>query len=258
MSEGSDLLSRVRIASPCTAGWEAMEGDERARFCRLCSLHVYNLSEMTRAEAEALIARTEGRLCGRLYRRADGTVLTKDCPTGLRAVRQRVTRRAGAALAAVLGLCALALGQEKGKAAESCDTGAARVLRAAKQAGAAALKGVVLDPAAGGIPGARVVFTDKAEGRKYEATASAEGAFEFASLPPGAYLVEVSAPYFKSLTMTHLAVGGDESVRLELTLNLDVEILSGIVSIDLPPEKLRNGNGVTVFNSKEITSLPPP
>ena len=256
MSEGPDLLSRVRIASPCTAGWEAMEGDERARFCRLCSLHVYNLSEMTRPEAEALIARMEGRLCGRLYRRADGTVLTKDCPVGLRAVRRRIARRAGAALTAVLGLCSLALGQDKGKGAESCDTGAAKVLRAAKRAGGPALKGVVLDPAAGGIPGARVVFNDKAEGRKYEATATAEGAFEFASLPPGAYTVEVSAPYFKRLKVTHLAVGGDEAVRLELTLSPELTEEVGIIVVDDPVA--RGGNGVTIFGSKEITSLPPP
>ena len=96
MTERTDFLGRVRVASPCRANWERMEGDERVRFCRECNLNVYNLSGMTRREAESLVAETEGRLCARFFRRADGTVLTKDCPTGLRAVRRRVARQVAA------------------------------------------------------------------------------------------------------------------------------------------------------------------
>lgn len=39
---------------------------------------------MTREEAHQLIAQREGRVCVRLYRRADGTVITADCPIGRR------------------------------------------------------------------------------------------------------------------------------------------------------------------------------
>ena len=122
MSERTDVLRRVRVASPCRASWDGMEGDERVRFCRQCGLNVYNLSEMTRAEAGSLVARTEGRLCARFYRRADGTVLTKDCPVGLRAVRLRVARAAGAAFAAVLGLFAAVSGKTLQKNS-SCPAG---------------------------------------------------------------------------------------------------------------------------------------
>ena len=72
------------------------------RFCTQCELNVYNLSGMRRAEAERLVARAEGRLCVRFFRRADGTIITKDCPVGLRALKRRVTRGARAAAAAVL------------------------------------------------------------------------------------------------------------------------------------------------------------
>ena len=51
-SRSEDLLDQVGIASPCTASWEAMAGDDRVRFCRQCSLNVYNLSGMTKLEAE--------------------------------------------------------------------------------------------------------------------------------------------------------------------------------------------------------------
>jgi len=50
---------------------------------------VYNLSAMTQSEATALVNKTEGRLCVRFYRRPDGTMLTRDCPVGLRALKRR-------------------------------------------------------------------------------------------------------------------------------------------------------------------------
>ncbi len=96
-----NLLDHVRIASPCPMSWDEMRGNERVRFCQKCSLHVYNVAEMTRAEAEALIIEKEGRLCARLYRRADGTILTRDCPVGLRAARLRYARMMGGIAAAV-------------------------------------------------------------------------------------------------------------------------------------------------------------
>jgi hypothetical protein len=83
-----------------------MLGSERVRFCGQCSLNVYNLSSMTRADAEQLIARTEGRLCVRFYRRRDGSIITQDCPVGLRAVGRRVSHIAKAVVSLVLGLSA--------------------------------------------------------------------------------------------------------------------------------------------------------
>jgi hypothetical protein len=100
------LLDRVRVAAPCAADWTEMRGDERVRFCERCSLNVYNLSAMTRREAERVVVRSEGRLCVRFYRRADGTILTRNCPVGLRALKRRVSRVASAAAAASVGFFA--------------------------------------------------------------------------------------------------------------------------------------------------------
>lgn len=96
-------LSNLTIASPCTALWSEMSGDEKARFCGDCKKHVYNLSEMSKKEAEALILEKEGKLCVRFYRRKDGTVLTDDCPVGLKAIRN-LYRRAAACIGACISL----------------------------------------------------------------------------------------------------------------------------------------------------------
>ncbi|HYW69818.1 MAG TPA: hypothetical protein VE961_02215 [Pyrinomonadaceae bacterium] len=97
-------LAYVRVASPCKADWDEMIGTEQVRFCGQCNLNVYNLSGMTRDQAESVIAANEGRLCVRFYRRRDGSIITQDCPVGLRAARQRVAHTAKA-----IGVYALAL-----------------------------------------------------------------------------------------------------------------------------------------------------
>lgn len=77
-------LDNLSIATPCRARWsrmELVEGD-RVRFCRTCEKNVYNITLMSRAEAEALLLTHEGNLCVNFARRADGTILTNDCPIG--------------------------------------------------------------------------------------------------------------------------------------------------------------------------------
>jgi|SRR5581483_2922244 len=99
------MLENVKIARPCGADWEKMTGDDRVRFCNLCQLNVYNLSGMKREEAEALLAAKSGKMCVRLYKRADGTVITEDCPIGLAAVKRRVATVAASALALLATGC---------------------------------------------------------------------------------------------------------------------------------------------------------
>lgn len=100
-------LERVQIAKPCPARWEDMEGDDVRRLCAHCNLHVTNLSAMSAEQAEAFIAaateRQGERVCIRLFRRADGTVLTRDCPVGVAKARAALVRVCGRA-AALIGL----------------------------------------------------------------------------------------------------------------------------------------------------------
>jgi hypothetical protein len=99
-------LDTIRIATPCSADWNEMKGDDRSRFCGHCSLNVYNLSEMSRTEAQAFVEQAEGRVCVRFYRRADGTVITQDCPVGVRAVQERMMRRVRSVAAAITAFVA--------------------------------------------------------------------------------------------------------------------------------------------------------
>jgi hypothetical protein len=83
------LLDRARVASPCNVSWDDMPGNDRIRHCGKCDKNVYNVAFMSRDEAETLLREAEGRVCMRIYRRADGTVLTSDCPVGAQRKRRR-------------------------------------------------------------------------------------------------------------------------------------------------------------------------
>lgn len=106
MTRFSNPLDHVSVAATCPADWDQMSGNDRVRFCGKCNLNVYNLSALSKSEAESFIASNEGRLCVRFYRRTDGSILTRNCPIGLQAIRRRVSGIAKAVCSSVLGFLA--------------------------------------------------------------------------------------------------------------------------------------------------------
>lgn len=106
MTRFNSPLDNIRIAAPCGVDWDSMFGDERVRFCGQCKLNVYNLSDMTKSEAEQLVNRADGRLCIRYYMRRDGSILTNNCPVGLRRIKRRLSRVATAIGSALVSFLA--------------------------------------------------------------------------------------------------------------------------------------------------------
>jgi hypothetical protein len=98
------LLNTVYVASPCNVDWSTMSGDDRVRFCGSCSKNVYNISDLSRADAEAFLQANGVSKCISLYRRKDGTIITDDCPVGLRKIRDRARAIARFA-ASIVGIC---------------------------------------------------------------------------------------------------------------------------------------------------------
>jgi hypothetical protein len=100
----------LTISSPCPANWEEMTGDDKKRYCKLCSLHVYDLTVMSEEEVAQLVQEANEkdlRLCGQLYQRADGKVQLTDCPRGLAKIKEqssKVYQKVAASLALFLGL----------------------------------------------------------------------------------------------------------------------------------------------------------
>jgi hypothetical protein len=97
------LLGNVRLAAQCNVDWDTMKGSEVQRFCNQCKESVTNLSAMTEVQAALFVeSASEKGACVRFYQRHDGTILTKDCPDGLKARTRR--NRILAAIGVGMGL----------------------------------------------------------------------------------------------------------------------------------------------------------
>ena len=83
-SPTQDTQIELEIATPCKASWEKMSGDNRRRFCHECKKHVYNFANFSEIEIANLLKQDGVPMCARLYKRSDGTILTADCPIGVR------------------------------------------------------------------------------------------------------------------------------------------------------------------------------
>jgi len=110
------ITDRIRIAAPCKANWADMQGDDRKRLCGDCSKDVYDLSAMTKREAEELFLSTSEIPCVKYFRRHDGTILFENCPRGLRKLRdaaKAVTRLVSVAFAFCLSVCGVGAAEDK-------------------------------------------------------------------------------------------------------------------------------------------------
>lgn len=82
------ILQQIKIEAPCPKDWEQMEGTDARRFCDHCQMQVHNFSELHPEEIQAVMISGE-RVCARMTRRSDGSLVTKSTQT----VDQPMTRR---------------------------------------------------------------------------------------------------------------------------------------------------------------------
>lgn len=249
----SSRLDGIRIASPCPITWEQMVGDDNVRFCNHCGLNVYNLSELSKDEAEALLASTTGRLCARLYRRSDGTVLTKDCPVGLQALRRRMARTAAAAFALMGSFSAVVSGQTVKSRKDSCptQTGITRK-NIVSTSGETLLTGTVLDPLGAMVAGASVTLQNVRTKEIQKTISTDEGRFQFVGMGAGEFSIHIESPGFRKCRIKALKIANSEVINLKVTLLSDfVEVLVGMVGVapNDPP-------GTTTINQQLLRSLP--
>ncbi len=237
--EPSFDVNNLSVASPCPKAWADMVGDDHVRFCDQCSLNVYNLAELTGKETQSLIFSSGGRICGRLFRRSDGTVLIKDCPVGLRALRKRISRRTAAIFATLLGLSSTIFAQHQSDK-DRCQP-QVRITKAQNvAANSAPLTGTVYNPIGAVIPRATMLVKNKKTGVTNAVVANDDGQFTFASLSEGNYSLTITLSPFKSLTLKDLVLEKKAALNIDITLELSGAEVVGLLlanpsMIDLPP-----------------------
>jgi hypothetical protein len=239
-------LGHLGIASPCPADWNKMVGNERIRHCAECNLNVYNLSAMAELQVQELIQDRHGkRLCARFYRRADGTVLTQDCPWSLRALRRRASRIAAAMLAAMMSI-GVAFGKNNSQQPPR-QTAANRQARAGVWI-------TVVDPQGALVGGAEVRLIDP-NGKQTYAKASSSDPLFFPPLPSGNYVLVIKAPGFSDFSQ-QVVLKEDklEDLKAKLTVS---EATVGILVISEEPLVQTEATVSTTFEKKMLDALVP-
>ncbi|HMQ04719.1 MAG TPA: carboxypeptidase-like regulatory domain-containing protein [Pyrinomonadaceae bacterium] len=203
---------------------------------------------MREDEIEALIRDREGRLCIRLYRRPDGTLITKDCPVGRSAVRKRIAKFAGACVAAIFGLLSFSFGQESSKRSKPAATS---VERSHKEKQESQLSGIVADPNGAVVPGAMIRLFREGETKGSKPLVSTrtneDGSYVFSGLTEGNYYVEASIPGFKKKIVKNVRLNGSKVAVLNIALEVSelIEIVG--IFLDEPMIDLRSPSLTTVI-----------
>lgn len=251
-------VNNLRIASPCPKSWNEMTGDDRTRHCDLCELSVHNVEGMTRDEVARLVNKGGGRLCMRLVRRADGTVMTKDCPVGLRAYRKRVAGFATAAFAAVLGLLTTSYAQDKDTT--TVNPSPTQVTQPADTVGRVSISGVVTDPNGAVIPDLRIMLLQNETKLIAETQSDKNGEYSFKGIAPGAYRIHVHATKksgFLEYIQDNVKASGDRDTVANIVLAVRgketvlIGVVGGMEMIDMTSNERK-----TVFTREMLDRMP--
>jgi hypothetical protein len=232
-------VNTLRIATPCPMSWDQMAGDDRARHCLKCGLDVFSISEMTSMQVAELVRRTDGRFCAKLYRRSDGTVLTKDCPVGVRTRRQRIARMATAALATVLSAFSFSVAQKDSK--DKIDAAKLHPLVTAEKGDVLSLVGTVMDPNGAVVPGVKLILRERSKNIEIKTGSDADGMYSFPLKVSGIYELIAEAPGFKRQRVENIRVEIGSKTELNIELSIDGKtVLIGVVAaeplIEMSPE----------------------
>ena len=93
-------------------------------------------------------------------------------------------------------------------------------LQAQSRSTTASLTGTITDPSGAVVPKATVKITNPDNGTSREATTGATGDYSFALLLPGDYILEASAPGFKTTKQTGIVLTPGDSLNLTVRLTI--------------------------------------
>lgn len=207
------LIDSIEVPAPCPKSWDAMIGENKARFCASCEKDVHNISEMTHGEVKKLLFQSKESVCIRLEKDANGKIKT------LKRQFHQITRQipmAAGILSASLTLSAVASAQTKPPQPR---VGKMAVSQSVKDAKAAAsISGTVIDTQGAVIPNAQIVLRDTKSKAVRKTKSNDEGFYEFKNLESGVYELTAESLGLKKTVYQGIEIEGGKNLHLAVTL----------------------------------------
>src|ERR1051326_7998485 len=130
-------------------------------------------------------------------------------------------------------------------------------MQAFGQSSNARLSGTVNDASGAVLPGVEVKATHNATGVVTTVLSNDAGAYNFASLLPGAYTISASLPAFQTQTFRDVTLGNAAQVRLNFSLQVGGVSTNVEVSIAADQVLLESSSSVgNVLEQKKVEDLP--
>lgn len=236
------IFDSIEVPNPCSQNWAGMSGNDEVRFCSSCETNIYNLSAMTRQEAEKLLNNSNGKICVRYEKNSKGKIVT--APPKLTQITRRATIAAGV-LATALSLSAMnyAQGEPIIEKIRAKNTEEKVDKKNASKQGLANISGTISDQYGAVIPGTRITLRDKKTSKSRMIRSGNEGEYEFRNIEPSVYDIEVEAEYFEKVHLKNIEILKDSKLIKNFSLKSDgnIEVVGLIIeepSIEIEEIKL--------------------
>ena len=118
------------------------------------------------------------------------------------------------------------------------------------------IAGDVADSTGAMVASAKLTAKGRSTGTIYETVSTSAGAYRFPNVNTGAYDITVSAPGFKTVTLTGILVQVATTSALEIKLTAGSVTESILVSADAPTVQSESSDVGTVVDTKQILDLP--
>ncbi len=184
-----------------------MIGNETVRYCPECKLDVYNLSNLSDRQVNKIVSGRQQRLCARVIRRQDGTVVTHTPRLGFSILLRRISKVASVALAASISL---------GPAVAGTSPTTSRCDLIQIQQDVSEINLVVTDSIGVPISKASVTVVNEETRIKVTGETDVRGQFRTPELPVGNYEITIDRAGFQTLKQTHIGVPARAPLKLQL------------------------------------------
>ena len=111
---------------------------------------------------------------------------------------------------------------------------------ASAQTGAASLTGIVTDPSGASVPAATVTATNQATNVEFTGVTNEAGSYTIAAVPIGVYVVTTELTGFKTVATRPIAVEANQTVRLDV--KLEIGLLEQTIEVSSETQVLQTEN----------------